>query len=112
MFRKLNRAIKGFLREKRLKLGKFLWDRKEKKENIVLENFIEKNKINSILFLRYDGKIGDMIINTLMFREIKKRYPNVKIGVVARGNNKDIIENNKNVDKIYIYEKKSSKRKK
>ncbi|MBM6821977.1 glycosyltransferase family 9 protein, partial [Fusobacterium mortiferum] len=112
MFRKLNRAIKGFLREKRLKLGKFLWDRKEKKENIVLENFIEKNKINSILFLRYDGKIGDMIINTLMFREIKKRYPNVKIGVVARGNNKDIIENNKNVDKIYIYEKKSSKIKK
>ena len=112
MFRKLNRAIKGFLREKRLKLGKFLWDRKEKKENIVLENFIEKNKINSILFLRYDGKIGDMIINTLMFREIKKRYPNVKIGVVARGNNKDIIENNKNVKKIYIYEKKRSKIKK
>lgn len=112
MIKKLNRAVKSFLREKRLKLGKFYWDRKNKKENIVLEKFIDNNNIKSILFLRYDGKIGDMVINTLMFREIKKRYPNIKIGVVARESNKDIIDENKNVDDIYIYEKNTIKIKK
>lgn len=105
MLRKINRAVKGFLRERRLKIGKWYWDRKPNKEKIDFENFIEKNGINSILFLRYDGKIGDMVVNTLMFREIKKRYPHIKIGVVARENNKVIIQINKNVDKIYIYEK-------
>lgn len=105
MFRKLNRRIQDFLREKRLKIGKFLFDRK-KKIKIIEGNFIEKNKIKSILFLRYDGKIGDMVVNTFMFREIKKRYPNIKIGVVARGENEKIIEGNKYVDKIYEYDKK------
>lgn len=105
MIRKLNRIFQDYMREKRLKFGKWLWDRKENKENILEEKFIEKNKISSILFLRYDGKIGDMVINTLMFREIKKRYPHIKIGVVARESNAQIIKNNSNVDRVYIYKK-------
>ena len=109
MIRKLNRIFQDYMREKRLKLGKFIWDRKEKKEKIINDNFIEKNNIKSILFLRYDGKIGDMVINTIMFREIKKQYPNIKIGVVTRGGARAIIENNPYIDKIYDYEK-SSKR--
>lgn len=107
MFRRLNRRIQDFLREKRLKIGKILFDRKVRLKLIAGENFIIKNNINSILFLRYDGKIGDMVVNTFMFREIKKRYPNIKIGVVARGQNKKIIENNPFVDIIYDYNKKS-----
>ena len=105
MIRKLNRIFQNYMRGKRLKFGKWLWDRKEIKEKIKDGNFIENNNIKSILFLRYDGKIGDMVINTLMFREIKKRYPNIKIGVVARENNAKIIENNPNINEIYIYKK-------
>lgn len=105
MIRKLNRIFQNYMREKRLKFGKWLWDRKRKKEIIKAGNFIENNNIKSILFLRYDGKIGDMVINTLMFREIKKRYPYIKIGVVARNSNAEIIKNNSNVDSIYIYKK-------
>lgn len=105
MIRKLNRVFQNYTREKRLKVGKWIWDRKKNKERIEKGNFIEKNNIKSILFLRYDGKIGDMVINTLMFREIKKRYPNIKIGVVARNSNAEIIRNNSNVDNIYIYKK-------
>lgn len=105
MLRKINRIFQNYMREKRLKIGKWLWDKKKNKEQIKEGNFIENNSIKSILFLRYDGKIGDMVINTLMFREIKKRYPDIKIGVVAREGNAQIIKNNPNVDKIYIYKK-------
>ncbi|WP_279120051.1 glycosyltransferase family 9 protein, partial [Fusobacterium varium] len=68
-------------------------------------NFIENNDIKKILFMRYDGKIGDMVINTLMFREIKKKYPYIEIGVITKGGAKAVIENNPNVDKIYEYKK-------
>lgn len=105
MIRKINRIFQDYMREKRLKFGKWLWDKKENKEEIKSGNFIENNNIKSILFLRYDGKIGDMVINTLMFREIKRRYPYIKIGVVAREGNAQIIKNNRNVDIIYIYKK-------
>ncbi len=109
MIRKLNRLFQSYAREKRLKIGKFIWDRKIKAEIKEGNNFLKDNNIKSILFLRYDGKIGDMVINTIMFREIKKYYPDIKIGVVTRGGATDIITNNKNVDKIYNYEKKSKK---
>ena len=32
MIRKLNRLFQSYAREKRLKIGKFIWDRKEKKK--------------------------------------------------------------------------------
>ncbi|GAA6325607.1 glycosyltransferase family 9 protein [Fusobacterium ulcerans] len=105
MLRKLNRIFQDYMREKRLKLGRYLYDKKEIKEEIKVGNFIENNNIKKILFMRYDGKIGDMVINTLMFREIKKKYPHIEIGVVTKGGARIIIENNPNVDKIYEYQK-------
>ena len=105
MIRKLNRIFQDYMREKRLKIGKYIWDRQEKNKIIEGDNFLENNNIKSILFLRYDGKIGDMIVNSLMFREIKKVYPNIKIGVIARGAAIDIIKNNPNVNEIYEYHK-------
>jgi len=93
------------MREKRLKIGKAIWDKKEKTNIIKGNNFIEDNNIKSILFLRYDGKIRDMIVNSLMFREIKKVYPDIKIGLIARGAAIDIIKDNPNVDEIYEYHK-------
>ena len=104
-FKKINRIFQDYMREKRLKIGKAIWDKKEKTNIIKGNNFIEDNNIKSILFLRYDGKIGDMIVNSLMFHEIKKVYPDIKIGVVARGAAVDIIRENPNVDKIYEYYK-------
>lgn len=109
MIRRLNRMFQDYMRVRRLAIGKYIWDRKENKVSISdKNNLIEIQNIKSILILRYDGKIGDMVVNTLMFREIKKSYPDIKIGVVTRGGAIDIIKNNKNVDKIYEYKKKSS----
>ena len=100
MIKQINRAVQDFLRPKRLAFGRWFWDRKKNK-NIDLN----MDDVKKILFLRYDGKIGDMIINTLMFRELKRAYPHVEIGVVVRGANKQVIENNPNVNKIYEYDK-------
>ena len=105
LIKKINRIFQDYMREKRLKIGKYIWDRKEKSKIIEGDNFLKGNNIKSILFLRYDGKIGDMIVNSLMFREIKKVYPDIRIGVIARGAAIDIIKDNPNVDKIYKYYK-------
>ena len=105
LIKRINRIFQNYMREKRLKIGKYIWDRKEKAKIVEGDNFLKDNSIKSILFLRYDGKIGDMIVNSLMFREIKKVYPDIKIGVIARGAAIDIIKDNPNVDKIYEYYK-------
>ena len=106
MFRELNRKFQDYMRPKRLAFGKRIWDKKKTNKRKLENNIIEKGNIQSILFLRYDGKIGDMVINTLLFREIKKKYPHIKIGVVSRGGATDIIRYNENIDKLYIYSKK------
>ena len=105
LIKKINRIFQDYMRAKRLKIGKYIWDRKEKAKIVEGDNFLKDNSIKSILFLRYDGKIGDMIVNSLMFREIKKVYPDIRIGVIARGAAIDIIKDNPNVDKIYKYYK-------
>ncbi len=105
MIRKLNKIIQDYLKPKRLALGKYLYDKKKNKTICDIGHVIEKQEIKSIVFLRYDGKIGDMVVNSFIFREIKKSYPNVKISVVATGEAKKIIGNNPNIDKIYDFSK-------
>ena len=82
----------------RKSLAKKLFDKKVK-SNISLN----MHKANSILFLRYDDKIGDMVVSTLLYREIKKQYPNIKIYVLCGKNSKEIIKNSPYIHAIYIY---------
>ena len=67
---------------------------------------LDPSKINRILFLRTDGKIGDYIISSFIFREIKKYYPNIKIDVVSDKSLEDLLKLNKNIDKYYIFDRK------
>ena len=66
-----------------------------KKKNI---KFDVKNAKN-VLFFRYD-RIGDMVITTPVFRELKLAYPHVKITVLASKVNKAVLINNPYVDHI------------
>ena len=65
-------------------------------------DFIDFNNIKSVLFLKYD-KIGDMVVCTPVFRELKKACPHMQISVLASKINQDILSNNPYIDKIYIY---------
>ncbi len=57
--------------------------------------------IKKLLILRYD-RIGDMIITTPIFRNLKQINPKLKIGVFANKINAEIIHNNPYIDAIYI----------
>jgi ADP-heptose:LPS heptosyltransferase len=59
-----------------------------------------------VLFLRYD-RIGDMVITTPVFRELKQAYPDINVTVLASKINKDILLNNPYVDKIIINNKRN-----
>lgn len=107
MIRKINRVFQNFLRNQKVKIARLLWDKKEKVK-IIKEDLIEKNGIDSIIIIRDDGKIGDMVVSSFIYRELKKQYPNIKIGVVTRKGATDIIKDNHYVDKIYEYKKDSS----
>mgnify|MGYP001196591153 FL=1 len=62
-----------------------------------------KNARN-ILFLRYD-RIGDMIITTPVFRELKRNYPEINVSVLASSVNQNVLDKNPYVDKVYINHK-------
>jgi len=59
-----------------------------------------KNAKN-ILFFRYD-RIGDMVITTPVFRELKLAFPEIYITVLASKVNRGVLVNNPYVDKVYI----------
>ena len=56
---------------------------------------------NNILFFRYD-RIGDMVITTPVFRELKLAFPEIYITVLASKLNRGVLVNNPYVDKVYI----------
>jgi ADP-heptose:LPS heptosyltransferase len=66
------------------------------------KNFIlfELKDSESVLILKYD-RIGDMVVSTPIFRELKLAYPNISISVLASKENRDVIKYNPYVDKIY-----------
>ena len=66
-------------------------------------NFEIKNT-KKILFLRYD-RIGDMIITTPIFRELKDKFPHVSITVLASKSNHEVLINNPYIDNIVINNK-------
>ncbi|MDR1195393.1 MAG: glycosyltransferase family 9 protein [Endomicrobium sp.] len=89
------KKIKRQIREFRKSFAKLIFDKKIN-PNAVL-NIAGSKKI---LFLRDDDKIGDMAALTLVFREFKKHYPDVKILALCGKHNKEIIKYNPNVDEI------------
>ena len=74
---KFYRPYRDKLIDKKNEILSRIFDRNKKDINLV------PSKIKRILFLRTDGKIGDYIISSFIFREIKKNYPNIQIDVVA-----------------------------
>ena len=64
----------------------------------------EIKNTRNILFLRY-ARIGDMVITTPVFRELKLAYPEINISVLASKLNRGVLVNNPYVDKIYTNHK-------
>lgn len=59
-----------------------------------------EKKINKILVIRND-KIGDLVTSTPVFRELRKNFPNTEIIFISSKSAKQIVEKNKNIDRIF-----------
>lgn len=90
-------SIKSFLQNIRIRVGKFFLDKKSETHT----DFA----INKILFLRQDGKIGDYIVSSFVFRELKKLNPNIQIGVVCTKKDSYLFQQNSYIDKLYFVKK-------
>ena len=84
------------------KLKAYLLRLLTKKKNLPFD----LKKSTSVLILKYD-RIGDMVVTTPIFRELKTAYPNIRISVLASKENKDVIRYNPFIDKIYTNYKNS-----
>jgi len=56
-----------------------------------------------ILFDQSENLIGDMLVNTVAFRALKRAHSDWTIHVLAGGVNRDIIRTNPNVDRIHTF---------
>lgn len=92
--------IKDKLRHLRLQIGAVFFDKK------IAPHQAEK-AIKSILFLRQDGKIGDYIVSSFVFREIKKFNPQIKIGVICTKKNAYLFQQNQYIDQLYCVKQRS-----
>ncbi|WP_443091211.1 glycosyltransferase family 9 protein [Basfia succiniciproducens] len=89
-------SLKQLLRKIRISIGKQFLDKKSlNTEKSLLD-------IKKILFLRQDGKIGDSIVSSFVFREIKKQNPNTHIGVVCSNKNAFLFERNPYIDQLHF----------
>jgi len=87
------KRIKSF----KLNLWVFLFMKKKPRK----KQMLNVSEMNRILFDRSDGKIGDTVVSTFVYREIKKKYPSLIIDVLTKGNNKDVLIHNTNIDNLY-----------
>ncbi len=62
---------------------------------------MKSKNIKKILIIKND-KIGDMVLSSGIFRELRKNFPESEITVIASFANKSLIEKNKNIDKIIV----------
>ena len=95
-------SIKYFLRTLRLKIGKQILDKKTPLASIIFPP-------KSILFLRHDGKIGDYVVSSFVFREIKKHAPNPPRGVVSSHKKAYPIAQNPYIDQQYCVKTKDNR---
>lgn len=92
--------IKDKLRLLRLQIGKLFFDKKT-------SPYQAEKAIKSILFLRQDGKIGDYVVSSFVFREIKKFNPEIKIGVICTKKNAYLFQQNQYIDQLYCVKRRS-----
>jgi len=84
------------LRELRLAAGKRLLDKAIVPKPLLL------NSRTKILFIRYDGKIGDFFVSSFVYRELKRTYPGITLHMVINEKLAPIVKNNPFIDEYFV----------
>ncbi|HAT3624877.1 TPA: glycosyltransferase family 9 protein, partial [Morganella morganii] len=94
--RKRNYMMKNIRYYSRLLIEKILWDKKSK-------SAIDFSAVKSILILRNEGKIGDVIVDSGVIKVLSQHGYDVDI--VVTPDNCSIMQHDKNIRSIYIADK-------
>ncbi len=62
----------------------------------------------SVLFIRMDGKVGDTVVSSFVYKALKDTFPQIKIAVLTLPNIDEIYRNNPFIDKVHHLEKRPS----
>lgn len=70
---------------------------------VLIKPFLRKTlpEIKKILIIRVD-EIGDAILATPVFRALRQKFPNAEISALIKPLNKQVYENNKNINKLIL----------
>ena len=60
----------------------------------------------SVLIVRQHDQLGDFLMSTPVFRELKRALPDCRISVVLTRYTEPVAQNNPHIDEIIVYEKK------
>ena len=98
---------------KSIKSSLQLWrDVRRRKIGIMLfdtaKTSLTPRKINRIVMVRWDAKLGDAIVSSWFFREIKKAHPETKIEVITTPGMAWLFRDHFGADKIYKSKKRPS----
>ncbi len=91
----------GKLKKWRLAIGKWLIDTKLPAHKVAHQT------VKKILFVRYDGKIGDYIVSSFVYAEIKRQAPSVRLCIVASKANCELVNADLHFDEVLIQSKRS-----
>lgn len=91
----------GKLKVWRLAVGKWLIDKKLPPYNV------SRQTVNRILFVRYDGKIGDYIVSSFVYAAIKHQSSSTFLSIVASRANKEMVLADPHFDSVSIVRKRS-----
>ncbi len=69
-----------------------------------VSRFLAKRDKGSVLVFQ-TAKIGDMVCTTPVFRELKKAYPNGRIGVVIDPVTEPVVRHNPYIDEIILFDR-------
>ncbi|GGB03891.1 glycosyltransferase family 9 protein [Agarivorans gilvus] len=81
-------------------LGRSLFDRN-------LPPLARLESCDSVLIVRSDGKIGDSLVASFIYPELKKANPNISIGVLCTANTAAMYESNPAIDHVHHYPKRA-----
>lgn len=79
-------------------IGKFLFDKKKTLCTTPVQ-------VSSILFIRGDGKIGDGVVSSFIYRELKRSQPNIQIGVLCTPATINLYSKNQYINMTHAYPK-------
>jgi ADP-heptose:LPS heptosyltransferase len=64
------------------------------------------NEIHSVLVIRPD-RLGDVVLSTPVYASIKKSFPNIKLTVLVKKGQKEILLENPYIDRIIVFDPKN-----